>query len=150
LSDIAEEEAKAFAAGATPDEAARDAWVEAALEADNRPRIEISGQFTLAGNPVPEATDGSPATLAFGLDKVDAVLPKPLTTGEGLAVMQLKDKTAVDQAEFDTEKAKIVSQLRLMKQAEALSSYVARLRKVVEDQITINQDMVNPPKSEDS
>jgi hypothetical protein len=102
--------------------------VSAALAATNRPKVEISSSFSALENPVPEATNGSPAALVFGLEKVDDILPEPIATRQGLAVLQLKEKTAALREDFDKKKEELMANLRLLKQADALASYVRRLR----------------------
>ncbi|HTM44042.1 MAG TPA: SurA N-terminal domain-containing protein, partial [Polyangiaceae bacterium] len=63
-----------------------------ALAVDDRPKIEISGNFPITGNPLPTAA-GSIAPQLFGLQKPDDLLPAPVATDDGMAVVQLKEKT---------------------------------------------------------
>jgi peptidyl-prolyl cis-trans isomerase D len=109
-----------------------------ALSVDDRPKVEISGSFPITGNPLSTATAGSPAAQIFALQKPDDVLPAPVATEDGLAIVQLKEKTPATREDFESHKAQIVRELRLRKQADTLISYVKRLRDEAEGQIHID------------
>lgn len=118
---------------------------------DARPRVEVSGAFTSAGDPVPGASSGqSVAGIAFALAK-EGDLPDDLVKlDDGYAVMQLKEKTAATREQFDKDRETYMAALLAAKQAEALNEYVERLRASAKGDIKINELYANPPHEDRS
>lgn len=108
---------------------------EATLE---RPRVEISSSFTIAGNPLPDALMGSVAPQLFALEKVDDLHPVAVPTQGGFALLQLKEKTPATREDFEARKQEIMRELLIRKQADALVSYVRRLRDEMQSKIQID------------
>jgi peptidyl-prolyl cis-trans isomerase D len=101
-----------------------------ALLAPDRPRFEVSPPFTAAGNPLPELeTKESVAGRAFALAAPDAVDERPVETTTGLVVLQLKEKTPASREDFEKEKWSLLRILQQNKANEALTRYVADLRR---------------------
>jgi peptidyl-prolyl cis-trans isomerase D len=118
-----------------------------ALEARDRPRVDISSGFSRADtvNPVPNlAGDVSAKQIAFTLEGADAVFPEPLTTRDGLAVLQLKEKRPATREDFDKDKHEIVSQIKETAQADALARYVKSLKERSKDAVVVNPRYLDP------
>ena len=119
-----------------------------ALAATDRPKVEISAPFPTSGNPLPQVTPKEPlAAHAFELKNPDDVWQTPIATSEGSVVMQLKEKTAASRAEFDKAKAEILGPMTIAKANEALTLYVADLRKKAGDKVKVDQRFAEEPKS---
>lgn len=116
----------------------KEALHKAAQETEQRPKMEVSSSFSIGANPLPGALGASPAPQLFALQKPDEVLPTPIATEQGWAVLQLKEKTAVTREEFAEKKSQLVRELQLRKQADALVSYIKRLRDAMQSQIQID------------
>jgi peptidyl-prolyl cis-trans isomerase D len=113
-----------------------------ALEAESRPRVEISAPFNLTGAPIPNATFGhSPAARAFEL-KQDEMFPEPVPTRDGLAVMQLKEKEPASRDDFEKDKTAILRSMRHAKMDQALIRFVERLRELAGDKVKISTSLV--------
>ena len=110
-----------------------------ALAALDRPRVEISSPFPSSGNPLPQVTPKEPlAARAFELKNPDEVLQTPIQTSEGAVVIQLKEKNAASRADFDKNKAELLGPMRAAKATEALTNYVADLRKKAGDRLKVD------------
>jgi peptidyl-prolyl cis-trans isomerase D len=121
-----------------------------AMDDPHAPKMEISAPFTVDGEPVPGAFGGPPiARLAFELDKPEDVKPDPVQIPGGLVVIQLKEKTTATREDFAKEKAQVLRGLELEKRADALTRYVARLRKNKEDKIVVSDKILEEPKNAD-
>ncbi|MES1173738.1 MAG: peptidylprolyl isomerase [Myxococcales bacterium] len=119
-----------------------------ALAAADHPKVEISAPFSTSGNPLPQVTPKEPlAARAFELKKADDVFQTPILTSDGAVVMQLKEKTPASRADFDKNKAKILGPLTNAKADEALSQYVAELRKKLGDKVKVDPRFAEEPKS---
>ena len=124
----------------------------AALGDDMRPKVEISSPFNVLGRPIKNALQADVASLAFSLDKPDAVYTKPISTSEGSAVIQLKSKEAATRKQFAEDKQRLLSQLRQVKASEALARYVADLRKRAGDELSFDEEVMQstkPPKDDE-
>lgn len=124
----------------------------AALADPNRPKMQVSAPFAQStGRPVPgELPTGTPASaLAFQLEKDGDLHPDPIMTFDGVAVMQLKEKTVATDEEFDKEKAETMRLLRAQKQDDALIRYVASLRKNAEAKTVVDSRFAEEPKRGD-
>jgi peptidyl-prolyl cis-trans isomerase D len=124
--------------GAASSSRQKDALGKAALEAEQRPKLEVSGSFSVDANPLPGALGPSPAPQLFALQKPDEVLAAPIATEQGWAVLQLKEKTTVTREDFAEKKSELVRELQLRKQADALVSYIKRLRDAMQSQIQVD------------
>lgn len=114
----------------------------AALESRERPQVDVSPSFTRGGvtSPVPNAVSGAAAKqLAFSLKAVGDVYPEPIDTYDGLAVLQLKDKEPAKREDFDKNKAEYMGQFKARAESDALTAFVARLKKARESEIQINE-----------
>jgi peptidyl-prolyl cis-trans isomerase D len=121
----------------------KDALYKVASESEQRPKLEVSSSFSIGANPLPNALGPSPAPQLFALQKPDDLLPAPVATEQGWAVLQLKEKTAVTREEFTQKKSELMRELQLRKQADALVSYIKRLRNAMQSQIQIDPRYVN-------
>ena len=77
--------------------------------------------------------------LAFTLKNIGDVYAEPIETYDGLAVLQLKDKTPAKREDFDKNKAEYLDEYKARAQSEALTAYVSRLRKERESAIRVNE-----------
>jgi peptidyl-prolyl cis-trans isomerase D len=114
----------------------------AALESRERPQVDVSPSFTRGGvtSPVPNAMSGAAAKqLAFSLKAVGDVYPEPVDTYDGLAVLQLKDKEPAKREDFEKNKAEYMGQFKARAESDALTAFVARLKKAKESEIQINE-----------
>jgi hypothetical protein len=64
-----------------------------------------------------------------------------------MALIQLKDKEPVKREEFDKNKAEYLSEYKARAESEALSAFLARLRKDHEKEIRINERFLDPKTS---
>lgn len=120
-----------------------DASALPGIEAEARPRIERSEAFTLLGRPVPDAVGSeNAAALAFALERPGTAHPTPLTTRGGVAVIVLVEKKAAERAAFDRDRIALMRERQRVKADEALTRYVANLRKAAEARIQISARMV--------
>ncbi|MGC4091814.1 MAG: peptidylprolyl isomerase [Polyangiaceae bacterium] len=119
----------------TPGKKADATQGAAALSAQDRPRFEISAPFQRSGNPLPDVEPKeSLATRAFELQKPDAVAEKPFETASGWVVMQLKELMAPDAAESAT----VRSSLRQYKADDAVTRYVADLKRAAGTKLVVD------------
>lgn len=122
-----------------------------ALLAADRPRFEISAPFTISGNPMPDVDPNEPlAARAFELEKPDQIDEKPIDTATGLVVIQLKEKTPASREEFEKEKWPLLRALRQAKASEALTRYVADLRKAAGDKLKLNAKFAEESKASEN
>jgi parvulin-like peptidyl-prolyl isomerase len=121
------------------------------LLATDRPRFEVSAPFPLAGNPLPDVEPKEPlANRAFALSGPDAVDDKPIETTTGLVVLQLKEKMPVSREDFEKEKWPLLKILQQAKADEALTSYVADLRKRAGSKLKVDERFSQETKQTDS
>lgn len=121
------------------------------LRDEERPKVEVTAPFTVTGAPLRNAMPGdSPAAALFELEKPDAVVPRPVTTTDGFAVAQLKEKEPVTEEQFKKDRAKVMHQLREAKALEALSLYVEELRKNAGSDLQVDERYAAEPKGNDS
>ena len=119
----------------------------AALQVRDRPQAAVSPPFSILSSPFHNAAPGeTPAVKAFALDKPGDVHPAPLETLDGVAVIQLKEKTIATRKDFEKDKARILAQLREAKAAEALEKYLARLRSAAKDKIKVSPAIAEEQK----
>lgn len=138
------------AAASLKDAKAKAANVDAALKADNRPKVEISAQFNATGLPIPDALPTEAvAAKALALEKPDAVYPELIQTERGFAVMQLKEKETATREQFDKDRASIVRGMREAKQRDAVARFVGELRKAAGKEIQLNAALAEEPKGVD-
>jgi peptidyl-prolyl cis-trans isomerase D len=134
---------------APPKKATNDkATAVPALAANDRPKLEISAPFSISGNPVPEVTPKEPlAARAFELKNPGDLWPTPIATSDGSLVIQLKEKTPAQRADFDKNKDAIVGPLTAAKADEALTRYVAELRRKLGDKLKVDPRFAEEQKS---
>jgi peptidyl-prolyl cis-trans isomerase D len=119
---------KAPAKAATPE-------TPAALSDGDRPRFEISPPFGRSGNPLPDLEPKESITgKAFELASPDALYEKPIETTTGFVVVQLKERTQPEA----NEAAEVRAMLRSRKADEALTQYVAELRKAAGSKLKVD------------
>jgi parvulin-like peptidyl-prolyl isomerase len=120
-----------------------------ALLAQDRPRFEISAPFTISGNPLPDVRPREPlAARAFELDKPDAVADRPVETETGLVVLQLKEKTPVSKEDFEKERYALMRVLTDAKASEALTRYVADLRRAAGNKLKVDARYAEESKAD--
>ena len=128
---------------------AKPAEATPAMLANDRPRFEVSAPFTISGNPMPDVEPNEPlAARAFELTKPDQIDEKPVETATGLVVIQLKEKTAASREEFEKEKWPLLRALRQAKASEALTRYVADLRRAAGDKLKVNAKFATESKAD--
>jgi peptidyl-prolyl cis-trans isomerase D len=132
---------------AKDDAKAKDAEPSAALSDPRAPKMEISAPFNTEGEPVSGAYGVPVARMAFDLAKPDDLHPEPIAVMGGFLVLQLKEKTVATREEFSTGKREIVQRLEIAKRADALTEYVARLRKAKADKIVVGERILEEPKT---
>jgi peptidyl-prolyl cis-trans isomerase D len=119
-----------------------------ALAAADRPKVEISAPFGISGNPVPQVTPREPlAARAFELKNAGDLWQTPIETSDGSLVIQLKEKNPAQRADFDKNKDAIVLPLTVAKANDALSRYVAELRRKLGDKLKVDSKYGEEQKS---
>lgn len=138
LSEAAIAAVPAAKSAAAKSAAAKEAGTEPpALQAADRPRFEVSEAFGRSGNPLPNLEPKEPiASRAFELGKADSVYEKPVETATGWVVFQLKELTQPE--DFAKEKAEVLQALWQMKASDALTRYVADLRRTAGTKLKID------------
>ncbi len=117
------------------------------LAVDSKPRVEISPPFNrLVGPLIDAAPTEAVGDKVFGLKKADDVLEKPVTTKNGLAVLQLKEKTMAKRADFEKDKYDILFKLQSEKARDAVARYLADLRKTAKDKIKTDATLLDNKK----
>jgi peptidyl-prolyl cis-trans isomerase D len=152
LEDVTRELAAATIAQAkTPAKAVKTKGEETqpALEDALRPKVEISAPFGPTQTPLTNALPSeAPASKAFALERADAVHPDLIATEQGYAVMQLKEKELATREGFQKDRALILHNLRQEKSYDAVSRYLAELRKAKGDKLKVNERFAEDPKTE--
>ncbi len=121
-----------------PKDKAGEATASPAALAANRPHFEVSPPFTISGNPLPDVIAREPlAARAFELEP-EGVIESPIETATGFVVMQLKEKTPASKEEFEKEKWALLRVLTDAKGNEALTRYVADLRRAAGNKLKID------------
>ena len=100
-----------------------------ALDSDLRPKLQVSGSFTRAGNVIDDATPGQKVgQRLLALDEPDDLLPDLIGIRGGVALVQLKSIEPATQEVFELRKEATVDFLTAQKQREALANYVEALQ----------------------
>jgi hypothetical protein len=121
-----------------------------ALAATDRPKVDISAPFSLSGNPLPQVTPKEPlAARAFELKNPNDVLATPIATSDGSVVIQLKEKNPARREDFEKNKDAIVGPLTELKATDALTRYVAELRKKLGDKLKVDARFGEEQKASD-
>ncbi len=121
----------------------------AKVEDADRPKVETSSEFTMAGPPFPGVESPLQAAHALFQLEVGSVLVDPIKTYTGFAVARLKEKKPLDPKEWDEKRAQIIDSLRQEKQRDALIAYVHLLREKYAKTITYTtKEEKKPAKSE--
>jgi len=84
--------------------------------------------------------------LTFELKEPDEVYKAPITTSQGAVVMQLKEKMGVTRDDFAKERANIMRALQQAKAIDAVSRYVADLKRAAGDKIKFEPRFADEPK----
>jgi hypothetical protein len=87
--------------------------------------------------------------MAFDLQKPDDVHPEPIATNGDFVVLQLKEKTVATREDFAGAKGEVTRKLEIVKRAEALTNFVARLRQAKQDKIELSDKILEEPKTAD-
>lgn len=117
----------------------------------DRPVVQASAPFSASGNPIPEAKSTVDLVKqAFQLQKAGDVLNDVVPLRDGYAVVTLKEKTPVKKEDWEKDREQLLEQMRAAKQAEALTLYLQRARKKIEDEAPIkkNDAVTNEPVEE--
>jgi parvulin-like peptidyl-prolyl isomerase len=129
--------------------ARKDKSESPALDATDRPKLEISAPFSASGNPLPDVEPREPlAARAFELQNVDDVYQTPILTADGAVVMQLKEKNPTTREEFDKDKDAVLESLREAKADEALVRYVTDLRRKAGDKLKVDASFGQEQKTD--
>lgn len=114
-----------------------------------KPRVEESVAFNVLGTPVDDAerTEAAGAKV-FELSKPNEVVPKPIKTANGYAVLQLKEKTLAKKEDFAKDRLAYMRNLREAKGTDAVNRYVAALRAKVKDKIELDSRLLEEPADE--
>ncbi|HTA91467.1 MAG TPA: peptidylprolyl isomerase, partial [Polyangiaceae bacterium] len=119
-----------------------------ALAASDRPKVDISAPFNISGNPVPQVTPKEPlAARAFELKNPGDLWQTPIATSDGSVVIQLKEKNPAQRVEFDKNKDAIMGPLTAAKADDALTRYVAELRRKLGDKLKTDPRFAEEQKS---
>ncbi len=125
-----------------PDAAQAQAKVEESWETDpERPQLVTSSAFNHGGDPIPSlGIDVTTAVMGFAFNAKDGELMKePVRANDGYVIVSLKSHRAATREDFDKERDAYVAGIVGVKQAEALSSYVRRLREAHKEDIKIDE-----------
>jgi peptidyl-prolyl cis-trans isomerase D len=134
---------------AAPGVAPKPAPKPAALEDADRPEVDVSPPFDMTLNPIPNAMPTeNPAAFAYALEKPGGVHPTPIATTDGVAVLELREKTLAKREDFEKDRAALLRKARKDKEEDAVVRYLAALRKAAEDKVKIDQRFVEDPKDE--
>ncbi len=140
-----------MAPGATPPASAKKPGENPALSDPLVPRMTTTAEINVTSTPVEDALPSEvAASKLFALEKVDAVLPKPVATKSGFAVLQLKEKNPAKRADFDKDRLSIMRSLREAKESDAVERYIASLRAQAKDKISFDQSLLEEPKDDGS
>ncbi len=121
-----------------------------ALDAANRPKVEISAPFALGDTPIANALPSEAvAQKVFELKKLEELLANPVQTSDGLCLVQLKERDPATRAQFDKDKNLLITGLRGVRAQEALTSYVAELRKKAQKEIHVSPSYLPKPDSKE-
>lgn len=116
----------------------------AALAAENKPKVKNSAPFTVDGSPGEEFSSFmSVGSKVFALTKPGEVLPAPMATSQGTAIVRLLAKHEATREEFDKGKTELIERMREEKGREALVEYVAQLRKAATATIKVQEGLRN-------
>ncbi len=110
----------------------------------SKPRFETSSSFNRGGDPIPGlSNDAMQKVLAFAFSaKEGDVLAEPIRTDDGFLVVQLKNGKTATRDEFVKDRDVYMQTLLAAKQAEALSTYVKRLREEAKAQIKVDDTYI--------
>lgn len=116
----------------------------AELSDNARPKVSTSMPFTADETPGPEFLpfSGVGAKL-FALEKPGQVLPEPVPTRQGIAVVSMMAKKEASRDDFEKDASTLMERLRDEKAKEALVQYVAHLRKNAAASIKVDEQLKN-------
>jgi peptidyl-prolyl cis-trans isomerase D len=123
---------------------AADKNASLALADEDRPQVKNSMPFTIDGTPGPEFSPYSGvASRILALDKPGTLLPEPAATVDGVAVVRLVSKREATRESFEKDAGQLLERMREEKGREAVIEYVARLRKLAEPTIKVEDGLRN-------
>jgi peptidyl-prolyl cis-trans isomerase D len=115
-----------------------------ALIDEKKPQLKNSAPFTVDSVPGPEFSPYSGVgAKIFALEKAGELLPGPVGTTEGSAIVRLVAKHEATRESFDKEGAPLVERMREEKGREAVVEYVERLRKLAAATIKVEDGLRN-------
>ncbi|HLK37693.1 MAG TPA: peptidylprolyl isomerase [Polyangiaceae bacterium] len=114
----------------------------------DRPKAQTSSEFNQGGDPFPGLSpDGTANVVAFSFSaKEGAVLPDPVRTPDGFAVVRLRQRKTATREQFDKDRATLEQELVRAKRDEAMSLYVKGLRAAAKDDLKIDDSYVAEAK----
>ncbi len=117
-----------------------------------RPRLQDSRPFARGDQPIPGAADSGPLARAAWALTGEAALPtEPFRLGEDFIVYRVKERVDAVRSELtDADRARFTDALLAAKQAEALGTFVRRLREAAEaaGDVRINEQVLSYPAAE--
>ncbi|MEN9579178.1 MAG: hypothetical protein RJA70_2187 [Pseudomonadota bacterium] len=113
------------------------------------PTLEIGSPFTATSTPAPGVKDRTAAKKIFAMEKDDTYLAEPVEGFGGWLAMQLKEKDLAKREDFEKDKTELLRNLQEQKRADAIASYVSRLRKGAK-RIVISESLSKPASADDA
>lgn len=107
------------------------------LDDPEAPKAAVATDLTADG--ASPLSGAEALNVAYSLTKVGEVPRDLVKLDNGYAVLQLIERKAPSQQDFDAERERFSRALLAVKQHEALIAYVNRLREVSKDKIKVNQ-----------
>lgn len=117
-----------------------------------RPRLQDTRPFARGDQPIPGAADSGPlARAAYEMTSAQPLPTAPFRLGEDYLVFRLKERVDAVRTELtDDDRARLTDGLLATKQAEALATFVRRLRAAAESagDVRINEEVLTYPPAE--
>lgn len=115
-----------------------------ALADASKPQVKNSAPFAVDSVPGPEFSPYSGVgAKIFAIAKPGELLPGPVGTSQGLAIVRLVVKHEATREAFDKEGASLIERMREEKGREAVTEYVERLRKLAAATIKVEDGLRN-------
>jgi len=113
-----------------------------------RPIVETSPTFSAAGgSTIPGViTEGELTKAVFALAKPGEAVSSIIPLQSGYAVAALKEKKQATREQFDKEGRMLIEQIRAVKESDALTAYVKRLRDKLASDVVYTKELVDEPK----
>jgi peptidyl-prolyl cis-trans isomerase D len=115
-----------------------------------RPQWLTSSAFNRGGDPIPAVSgEAGEAVVKFAFGgKPGDVIAEPVRTDDGFIVTALKELKPATREDYEKERDAFMQQLLALKQNDALSQYVRRLREAEKAEIKIDENNVFGAKSD--